>query len=165
MHDVAYLELRYPTGVLGHIHVSWLEPAKVRRFTVVGTEKMVVYNDMAPEEKLRIYDKGVVRTASSGDFADFQLSYRYGGVSIPPVPGGEPLKLELLHFMECIREGKAPRSDGWSGLRVVKVLEAADLSLHDSGGRRRIPDVDGLELPTAAGQPAGQPIAGHALAG
>jgi len=72
-HDVAYIELKYPQGVLGHIHVSWLEPCKVRRLTVVGDEKMVVYNDVAAEEKLRIYDKGVTKTTSLGDYADFQF--------------------------------------------------------------------------------------------
>jgi predicted dehydrogenase len=146
MHDVAYLELRYPNGVLGHVHVSWLEPAKVRRFTVVGDEKMVVYNDVAPEEKLRIYDKGVIKTTSSGDFADFQLSYHYGGVSIPPVPGGEPLKIELMHFIDCIRSGTRPQSDGWSGLRVIKVLEAADKSLRHGGTRKKIHDSAALEV-------------------
>jgi predicted dehydrogenase len=146
MHDVAYLELRYPNGVLGHVHVSWLEPAKVRRFTVVGDEKMVVYNDVAPEEKLRIYDKGVIKTTSSGDFADFQLTYHYGGVSIPPVPGGEPLKIELMHFIDCIRSGTRPQSDGWSGLRVIKVLEAADKSLRHGGTRKKIHDSAALEV-------------------
>jgi predicted dehydrogenase len=146
MHDVAYLELRYPNGVLGHVHVSWLEPAKVRRFTVVGTDKMVVYNDVAPEEKLRIYDKGVIKTTSSGDFADFQLSYHYGGVTIPAVPSGEPLKIELMHFIDCIVSGKVPQSDGWSGLRVTKVLEAADKSLHNGGTRKRIHESGTLQV-------------------
>jgi predicted dehydrogenase len=146
MHDVAYLELLYPDGVMGHVHVSWLEPAKVRRFTVVGTDKMVVYNDVAPEEKIRIYDKGVVKTTSTGDFADWQLNYRNGGVSIPAVPGGEPLKLELLHFVECIREGTPPQSDGWSGFRVTQILEAADKSLHNGGTRKKLGLSQGLAL-------------------
>jgi predicted dehydrogenase len=146
MHDVAYLELRYPNDVMGHIHVSWLEPAKVRRFTVVGTEKMIVYNDVSSEEKLRIYDKGVVKTTSSGDFADFHLTYHYGGVSIPAVPIGEPLKIEIDHFVECICHGAVPQSDGWSGLRVTQVLEAADKSLHNGGTRKRIRSVGELEV-------------------
>lgn len=150
-HDVAYLELMYPDGVLGHIHVSWLEPCKVRRFTVVGDEKMVVYNDVAAEEKLRIYDKGVVKTTSSGDYADFQLGYRYGGVSIPPVPGGEPLKLELMHFIECIGEGKPPQSDGRSGLHVIEVLESADVSLDNGGMRSHIRPASTLTVARAGG--------------
>jgi predicted dehydrogenase len=149
-HDVAYLELRYPDAIMGHIHVSWLEPAKVRRFTVVGDEKMVVYNDVATEEKLRIYDKGVIKSSSSGDFADFQLSYRYGGVSIPAIPNGEPLKIEITHFVDCIRHGEVPQSDGWSGLRVTRVLEAADKSLTNGGTRKRI-RCDG-ELAVIAGR-------------
>lgn len=146
MHDVAYLELRYPNGVMGHIHVSWLEPAKVRRFTVVGDEKMIVYNDVATEEKLRIYDKGVIKSTSSGDFADFQLSYRYGGISIPAIPSGEPLKLEIGHFVDCIQQGNVPQSDGWSGLHVTRVLEAADKSLHNGGTRKRIRSDGELEV-------------------
>jgi predicted dehydrogenase len=145
-HDVAYVELKYPKGVLGHIHVSWLEPCKVRRITVVGDEKMVVYNDVAAEEKLRIYDKGVTRTTSSGDFADFQLSYHNGGVSIPAVPGGEPLKLELSHMIDCIQTGTRPRSDGLSGLRVINVLESADKSLQNGGLRDRITAFDHRSL-------------------
>jgi predicted dehydrogenase len=141
-HDVAYVELKYPNGVLGHIHVSWLEPCKVRRLTVVGDEKMVVYNDVAAEEKLRIYDKGVTKTASLGDYADFQLSYHYGGVTIPAVPGGEPLKLELNHMIECIHAGVRPRSDGVSGLNVINVLEAADKSLRNGGLRDPIKNFD-----------------------
>lgn len=146
MHDVAYLELRYPSGVMGNIHVSWLEPAKVRRFTVVGDEKMIVYNDVAAEEKLRIYDKGVIKTTSSGDFADFALSYHYGGVSIPAVPSGEPLKVEINHFVECITHGEVPQSDGWSGLRVTQVLEAAEKSLHHDGTRKRVRGAGELEV-------------------
>jgi predicted dehydrogenase len=146
MHDVAYLELRYPNGVMGHIHVSWLEPAKVRRFTVVGEEKMIVYNDVSSEEKLRIYDKRAVKTTSSGDFADFHLTYHYGGVTIPAVPIGEPLKIEIDHFAECILHGAVPQSDGWSGLRVTQVLEAADKSLHNGGTRKRIRSAGELQV-------------------
>jgi predicted dehydrogenase len=150
LHDVAYLELRYPDGIMGHVHVSWLEPAKVRRFTVVGDEKMIVYNDVASEEKLRIYDKGVVKTTSTGDFADFFLSYHYGGVSIPAVPNGEPLKLEITPFVESVLHGRVPQSDGWSGLRVTQVLEAADKSLHNGGTRKKIRSAG--ELQVIAGQ-------------
>jgi len=145
-HDVAYVELKYPNGVLGHVHVSWLEPCKVRRLTVVGDEKMVVYNDISAEEKLRIYDKGVTKTTSSGDYADFQLSYHNGGVSIPAVPGGEPLKIELNHMIDCIHTGNRPRSDGVSGLNVIRVLEAADKSLQNGGLRDRIRAFDRLEI-------------------
>ncbi len=145
-HDVAYLELKYPQGILGHIHVSWLEPCKVRRLTVVGDEKMVVYNDVSAEEKLRIYDKGVIKTTSSGDYADFQLSYHYGGVNIPAVASGEPLKLELLHFIQCIHQGTTPRSDGRSGLSVIKVLEAADKSLKNGGARDSLRGLDTFEF-------------------
>jgi predicted dehydrogenase len=146
MHDVAYLELGYPSGIMGHIHVSWLEPAKVRRLTVVGDEKMIVYNDMSSEEKLRIYDKAVIKTTSLGDFADFQLTYHNGGVHIPPVPiSGEPLKIEIAHFVECILSGTVPQSDGWVGLGVTQVLEAAHKSLLNGGGRKKLQSMQSLE--------------------
>lgn len=162
-HDVAYVELKYPEGVLGHIHVSWLEPCKVRRLTVVGDEKMVVYNDVAAEEKLRIYDKGVIKTTSSGDYADFQLSYHYGGVTIPAVPGGEPLKIELNHFIDCIRTGATPRSDGLSGLRVVKVLEAAEKSLQNGGTRDPIHNFESFEILPSLRASGAEPLAGAAV--
>ena len=99
---------------------------------------MIVYNDLAFEEKLRIYDKGVVKTSSSGDYADFQLTYHNRGVVIPPVTGSEPLKIEIAHFVDCVLHGKSPQSDGWVGLGVTQVLEAANRSLLNGGGRKKV---------------------------
>ena len=131
--DVGYLDLTFPRSVMANIRVSWLDPVKVRRTTIVGSEKMVVFNDTAPDGKIRIFDRGVTMRHQTDDFEDFHLSYRNGDVMLPYVDGAEPLALECGHFVDCIRERRAPRSDGWSGYRVVRLLEAARQSLANNG--------------------------------
>ncbi len=131
--DVALLTLHFPRGVIAFIHVSWLDPNKIRRTTVVGSRKMLVYDDTAPQEKIRIYDKRVDVQSYYDSFGDFQYSYRYGDIQIPRVDETEPLRLECEHFVDCIKTGATPRTDGLSGLRVVSVLHAASVSLRDGG--------------------------------
>jgi predicted dehydrogenase len=131
--DVALLTLRFANNVIAFVHVSWLDPNKIRRTTIVGSRKMLVYDDTALQEKVRVYDKGVTKQPYYDTFGDFQLSYRYGDVNIPRIEDPEPLKVECDHFVDCIRTGVAPNSDGLSGLRVVRVLEAADRSLKNHG--------------------------------
>ncbi len=133
IHDVAYLTLHFPDHIFAHVHVSWLDPCKMRRITVVGSKKMVVYDDVESLEKIRIYDKGVNVLPHTDTFGDFQLSYRYGDISVPYIPLTEPLKIECTHFVECIREGKRPRSDGVAGFNVVRILEVAEKSLLNGG--------------------------------
>jgi predicted dehydrogenase len=133
LEDVAYLRLRYAeAGITAQVHVSWLDPCKVRRVTVVGSRKMAVYNDLADQERLRIYDKGVVMAAQQEEFCP-PLSYRYGGIFSPFVSMHEPLSIQDEHFLECIRTGRRPQTDGENGLAVVRVLEAATLSLRMGG--------------------------------
>ena len=131
--DVAMLSLHFPRNVIAFIHVSWLDPNKIRRTTIVGSKKMLVYDDLALQEKIRIYDKGVDVAPYYDTFGEFQFSYRYGNVMIPRIDESEPLKLECEHFVDCIRNGESPRTDGLSGLRVVSVLEAANTSLKNGG--------------------------------
>lgn len=129
LEDVAYLRLRYAeVGITAQIHVSWLDPCKVRRVTVVGSRKMAVYNDLADQERLRIYDKGVVKAAQQEEFCP-PLSYRYGGIYSPFIALQEPLGIQDQHFLDCIRTGRRPHTDGENGLAVVQILEAATLSL------------------------------------
>jgi len=130
--DVGYVDLKFPNRVRAQIHVSWLDPNKVRRLTIVGSQKMVVYDDVETLEKLRIYDRGVDAPPHTDTFGEFQLSYRYGDITIPSLPSTEPLRLECEHFLECIATGHAPLTDGWHGLQVVRVLESAQASLRDS---------------------------------
>lgn len=131
--DVALLTLRMPRDVIAFIHVSWLDPNKIRRATVVGSRKMLVYDDLSQGEKIRIYDKGVSVARYYDTFGEFQFSYRYGDVYIPNIEETEPLKVECDHFVECISRSRTPNTDGLSGLRVVSVLEAANLSLRNGG--------------------------------
>jgi predicted dehydrogenase len=129
IHDVAYIYMEFPNNIAAHLHVSWLDPCKVRRITVVGSQKMLVYDDIEPLEKIRIYDKGVEKPAYTHTFSDFQLSYRHGDVVIPHIKFTEPLRVECAHFLESIENGTPPLSSGVDGLEVVKTLELAEQSL------------------------------------
>jgi predicted dehydrogenase len=130
--DVVFVDLRFPDGRLAHVHVSWLDPHKLRRFTVVGSQKMVVFDDMEASEKIRIYDKGVDRAGRVVSYGE-ALSVRSGDILIPKIGLQEPLRLECQHFLDCVRERRAPLTDGAHGLAVVRVLAAAQASL-DAGG-------------------------------
>jgi predicted dehydrogenase len=130
--DVVFGTLRFGDGKIAHLHVSWLDPHKERKITVVGSEKMVVFDDMSRDEKIKLYDKGVEKP----DFESYgeYIGLRFGDILIPHVPNDEPLKLECEHFVECLLERKRPRSDGHNGLRVVRTLDALQRSL-EAGGR------------------------------
>jgi predicted dehydrogenase len=127
--DVAYMTLSFPSGVLAHIRMSWLDPQKTRRITVVGSEKMVVYDDVEIHEKIRVYDKHVKTLRRTDTFGDFQFAYHYGSVVSPYIHFDEPLRIQARHFVECVLQRQSPRSDGHSGLRVIAVIEAAQRSL------------------------------------
>ena len=131
--DVAFLILKYPQATLANIHVSWLNPNKIRSTTVVGSKKMLVYDDVSSLEKIRIYDKGVTVTPHYDTFGEFQLSYRYGDISIPRLDDAEPLKIECQHFIDCIEKGAEPRSGGTHGFEVLLALDAADRSMREHG--------------------------------
>lgn len=130
--DVVFGTLEFADGKMAHLHVSWLDPHKERKVTVVGSEKMAVVDDTSHDEKLRLFDKGVQKPnyESYGEY----MNLRFGDVLIPRIPNDEPLKLECEHFIECLSERKLPISDGESGLRVVRALDALQRSL-DAGGR------------------------------
>lgn len=127
--DVAYLRLDYADiGVRANIHVSWLDPRKVRLITAVGSKKMAVYDDMSPEERIRVYDKAVLPT-TDGRHPAARVGYHHGGITSPPVTFDEPLAVQARHFVECLTTGRTPQTDGRNGLAVVQVIEAAQLSL------------------------------------
>lgn len=133
IHDVAYLTLGFPNDIEAHVRVSWLDPNKIRRYTIVGSEKMLVYDDIDTDNRIIIYDKGVEVPPYSDTEEEFHLSYRYGDVVPHPVTWVEPLRVECQHFVDCIRDGTEPRSSGAVGLNVVRVLEASDRSLLNGG--------------------------------
>lgn len=133
--DVVFGSLDFPSGSAAHIHVSWLDPVKTRRIVVVGSKKMLVYDDVSSESKITLYDKGIdkkniVRNLPDIEsFASFHFENRYGEILIPHLRFQEPLALECQHFIKCVREGREPMTGGQSGLDVVRVLEDAQLSL------------------------------------
>ncbi len=131
--DVVFLTLHFPGNVLCHIHTSWLDPSKQREMTIVGSRKMIVYDDVSSEGKIRVYDKGVYR---KGDpiYGEYQFKVHTGDILIPRIDMREPLRLELEDFTQAIRAGTRPKADAQDGLRVVAVLEAGQQSL-EQGGR------------------------------
>jgi predicted dehydrogenase len=136
--DVAFITLEFTDKVMAHIHVSWMSPAKLRRTTIIGSRRMVVYDDLQVTEKIKLYDSGVESLhLNAATRAELQRTYRVGDVLSPRIDVTEPLRLECAHFVECIRTGGQPRTDGASGVAVVEVLEAATESLRDEG--RTIP--------------------------
>lgn len=139
--DVVFANLRFPSGIAAHLHVSWLDPKKTRRMVIVGSKKMLVYDDVSTDAKIMIYDKGIDkegidrRLPDIESYAQFQLRHRSGDVLIPKLAFQEPLRRECRHFVDCILNGTEPVTDGANGLQVVRVLEAIQSALEDSRSR------------------------------
>lgn len=138
--DVAFVTVGYPGDVVAHMHVSWLDPTKTRRTTVVGTRRMLVYDDMNRAAPLTVYDK-CAEPLESDHRGVRRYRLREGAVHVPTLSPAEPLNRELAHFLDCVRTGARPRTDGWNGVRVVAVLAAADASLRAGGARVPVPRV------------------------
>jgi len=137
--DVVFGYIRYPSGMIGHLHVSWLDPHKTRKITLVGSDKMAVFDDMDADRKVTVYDKSAVvpRYQSYGEY----VTLRFGDIHIPHLANDEPLKLEVEHFVDCVRNDSVPLSDGRDGLNVVRVLEAMERSLRGGGQPVRTADL------------------------
>ena len=131
--DVTSMSLCFPKNRSAIVHSSWLDPRKIREMTIVGSKRMIVYDDVAPLEKIRIFDARVERPPHYDTFAEFQYAYHYGDMYAPYIKQEEPLKAECQHFLECIRDGKMPLSSGKQGLELVRILEAASVSLRQNG--------------------------------
>ncbi|MBN2169494.1 MAG: Gfo/Idh/MocA family oxidoreductase [Actinobacteria bacterium] len=138
LEDVVFCNLRFDDDVVANLHISWLDPHKVRKLTIVGKKKMLVFDDMENTEKLRLYDKGVDIKPKIYSFAE-SLTLRSGDVLIPAFQMTEPLANECRHFVDCIREGAIPRSNGREGLEVLKILDAAQKSLEMKGAPVPLP--------------------------
>jgi predicted dehydrogenase len=141
--DVIFVTVGYPGGVLAHMHVSWLDPSKTRRTTVVGSQKMLVYDDIDADAKLKVFDKGADRL-DPDSYGAWQYRLRDGAMHVPSLPMVEPLAAELQHFIDCVDNGTRPLVDGWNGVRTVAVLEAADASLRADGAQIAVRDLAGL---------------------
>lgn len=133
--DVANLSLDFHNGEFATVQTSWLNPNKIRNMTIVGSQKMIVYDDVEPLEKIKIYDKRVDPPPHYDSFGEFHYSYHYGDMNVPYINQVEPLKVECQHFKDCILTGAKPESSGEEGLQVVQVLEAASASLRNGGGK------------------------------
>jgi len=134
--DVGFIVLGYPHNVLGHVHVSWADPVKVRELVIVGSDKRIVFDDLDPLERVRIFDKGIAATpngAAPPGFAEYHYSIRDGDIVSPKVDIGEPLKAQCLHFVECVRTGCPPLTDGREGISVVQIMEAVGRSMAQHG--------------------------------
>ncbi len=131
--DVVFGYIRYASGMVGHLHVSWLDPHKSRKITVVGEKKMVVFDDMESERKLTIYDKGATTTRTKFETYGEFVTLHFGDIHIPKIGNDEPLRIECQHFIDCIVDDATPRSDGYDALKVVKVLDAMERSLREGG--------------------------------
>lgn len=134
LETIGYLALRLPDNVLAHVHVNWLSPVKVRKTLIAGSDRMIVYDDLEPDEKLKVYDKGIELAQSEGDEAyEVLVQYRTGDIHIPKLDSSEALRTEIRHFRDCIRNGDRPLTHGRHGLDVVRILAAADRSLQRGG--------------------------------
>jgi predicted dehydrogenase len=145
--DVAFMYLEFPSGRVAHTHVSWLDPSKVRTMTVIGSRRMVVYDDGDPEARIKIYDHGFeIEPVTSGidhtDPSSYTFRTRAGNIVAPHIEWKEPLALECRHFVEVVRDGGIPLTDGRNGLRVVRILSAATESMRRNGERVELPPVE-----------------------
>jgi predicted dehydrogenase len=129
--DMAYITVYFPDNIIAHINVSWLSPVKVRTTRIVGEQRMLVWNELEADEKIKIYDKGI--SVTNGGVYDLLVSYRSGDMWAPRIDQTEALKLETECFVDCILHDKKPFNDGEGGLHVVRLLEAANLSLRKRG--------------------------------
>jgi predicted dehydrogenase len=131
--NVAYITLFFAGAQIAHVHVNWLTPVKVRHTLIGGSEKMILYDDLEPSEKLKVYDKGINVTRGPEDVYKMLVSYRSGDMWAPRLDNTEALQTEALHFIDCIENDKQPETDGPAGLRMVNMIEAAETSLRDRG--------------------------------
>jgi len=150
--DVTSMCLTFAKDRSAIVHSSWLDPRKVREMTIVGSKRMIVYDDVAQLEKIRVFDVRVERPPHYDTFAEFHYAYHYGDVYVPYIKQEEPLKTECQHFLDCIRDGERPLSNGEQGLDMVKILEASSLSLKQHGSAIRLDQIDGLRHELHNGQ-------------
>ena len=139
--DVAFINLEFPSGTIAHLELSWLAPTKLRRTTIVGSRKMILYDDTSPSEPVRVFDSGVMLEDPT-TFGEYQLTYRTGDIVSPRVAAAEPLSLEIADFCTAVRTGAEPRSSSEIGLEVVRMIEAVDGSLNDSGSRTELSSLE-----------------------
>jgi predicted dehydrogenase len=147
MENLAYITAFFEKNLIAHINVNWLSPVKVRRTMIGGSKQMVVYDDMEASEKLKVYDRGITVTNSTEDVYKMLVNYRSGDMYAPQLDNAEALRTEVRHFADCIVRGTRPLTDGYAGLEVVRILEAATSSMRDRGRLVELP-ADRLQATT-----------------
>jgi predicted dehydrogenase len=157
--DVTSMSLHFSKERSAIIHSSWHDPRKVREMTIVGSKRMIVYDDIAPQEKIKVYDVRVERPPHYDTFAEFHYAYHYGDIYCPYIKQDEPLKTECQHFLDSIQKGSVPLTSGEAGMEVVRILEASSHSLRQNGGP--------IELKALTSKPgfAGTPVSTHSRTG
>jgi predicted dehydrogenase len=138
LEDVAFVTVFYPDNIIAHIHVNWLSPVKIRQTQISGTKKMIVWDDNSPSEKVKIYDKGIEVIQTADQVYNTLVQYRTGDMYCPKIPQSEALAVEMDHFADCIEKNITPISDGYSGWRVVQILESAENSIKNRGREIRL---------------------------
>lgn len=141
--NLAYLTLFYDSGIIAHINASWLAPVKVRQILIGGSNKMIIYDDLEPSEKIKVYDKGISFTDDPQQIHEMRVGYRTGDMWAPKLDATEALSIEGKHFVDCIENGKMPLTDGALGLRVIKLIEAATRSMNERG---RCVELNGIHM-------------------
>jgi predicted dehydrogenase len=131
--NLAYLTMFFEQNLIAHVNVNWLSPVKIRRTLIGGSKQMIVYDDMEPSEKVKVYDKGITVTHGTDSLYKAMVGYRSGDMFAPQLDVSEALKVELQHFADCVENGKTPLTDGLAGLQVVRILESASLSMKQRG--------------------------------
>lgn len=131
--NLSYISLFYESGMIAHCNVNWLAPVKVRQILIGGSKKMIAYDDLQPSEKIKVYDKGISFTNDPQKIYEMRVGYRAGDMWAPQLDGSEALKVEGEHFVDCILNGKTPQTDGYLGMRVVQLIEAATRSMNEHG--------------------------------
>lgn len=132
IYDVSFINMRFASGTIAHVHLSWLAPTKLRRTIIVGDKRMIVYDDTLPDEKIKLYDRGV-EFKEPKTFGEYELFYRVGKMISPPLDIHEPLNAEVDHFLRCCKTGKRPKTGGHEALQVIELIEAAERSLYNNG--------------------------------
>lgn len=133
MEDVVFLNIKFTNNIIGNVQASWIYPLKVRKTTVVGDKKMIIFDDVDNIEKIKIFDKSIEAVKRTNSYGDYILELREGDIHIPKIENTEPLKNEVVHFLDCIINRKTPITDGYNGLEVIKIIEAAQMSLKNNG--------------------------------
>lgn len=148
--DVAFVTIKFASGVIGNVFVSWADSHKVREVQLVGSLGRLVFDDLEALERVKVYEKGIASNVDPDGYGEYQVSLRDGDIYSPNVPAREPLRVEVEHFLDCVTRRARPSSDGWNGVEVVRVLEAIDRSMASGGAPVEVPAINRIPVVSAS---------------